>query len=150
MSYAHALRTAGAEVVDFKEIGSYQGTWGAVVDFQGQRSLVTGYYGSCSHCDAYQSQFDRYSSDEPYFDEETGKYYSDRWQEQEITKEAYEADQEEQKQRLIDFGMSYLRNPMTEEDVKKRIEYYDSNDNGEWSFDSEERELYDWAITLFK
>ena len=149
MGYAYALRTAGATIIEYKETGSYQGTWGAVVDFNGQRSLVTGYYGSCSHCDAYQSQFERYSNDEPVFDEETGKYYSNWYKEQEITKEAYDADQEDQKQALIDFGMSYLRHPMTKEDVEKRIEYYDTNDTGEWSFDSEERELYDWAIKLF-
>jgi hypothetical protein len=149
MGYAHALRTAGATIIEFKETGSYQGTWGAIVDFNGQRSLVTGYYGSCSYCDAYQSQFDRYSSDEPVFDEETGKYYSNRWQEQEITKEAYDADQEEQKQALIDFGMSYLRNPNTKEDILNKIKYYDELGDDEWSFDSEERELYDWAITFF-
>lgn len=149
MGYAHALRTAGAEVVDFKEIGSYQGTWGAVVDFQGQRSLVTGYYGSCSGCDAYQSQFG-YMDDDPTYDEATGKYYLNWYKEQEITKEQFDAIIEEGKQKLVEFGMSYLRHPMTKEDVIKRIEYYDTNDTGEWSFDSEERELYDWAITLFK
>lgn len=147
MGYAHALRTAGAEVVDFKEIGSYQGTWGAVVDFQGQRSLVTGYYGSCSVCDAYQAQFG-WSSDEPYYNHETDKYYINQWSDEEITKETHDAILEKEKQELIDFGMSYLRNPMSKEDVQKRIEYYDANDTGEWSFDSEERELYDWAINL--
>ena len=147
MGYAHALRTAGAEVVDFKEIGSYQGTWGAVVDFQGQRSLVTGYYGSCSVCDAYQANFG-WSSDEPYYDNESDKYYTDRWMEIEITKEKAEEISQKHRQELIDFAMSYLRNPMTKEDVKKRIKYYDTNDTGEWSFDSEERELYDWAVNL--
>jgi hypothetical protein len=149
MGYAHALRTAGAEVVDFKEIGSYQGTWGAVVDFQGQRSLVTGYYGSCSVCDAYQSQFG-WSDDDPYYDNESDKYYTDRWMSTEITKEEAEEISLKARQELIDFGMSYLRHPMTKDDVIKRIEYYDKNDDGDWSFDSEERELYDWAITLFK
>jgi hypothetical protein len=147
MGYAHALRTAGAEVVDFKEIGSYQGTWGAVVDFQGQRSLVTGYYGSCSVCDAYQAQFG-WSSDEPYYNNETDKYYRNQWSDEEITKEENDSIIQKSRQELIDFGMSYLRYPMTKEDVEKRIQYYDTNDTGEWSFDSEERELYDWAINL--
>jgi len=149
MGYAHALRTAGAEVIDFKETGCYQGTWGAIVDFNGQRSLVTGYYGSCSHCDAYQSQFDRYSSDESVFDEETGKYYANWWKEQEISQEEYDADQEQYRQDLIEFAMSYLRNPHTKEDILNKIKHYDSLGDEEWSFDTEERELYDWAIKFF-
>lgn len=147
MGYAHALRTAGAEVIDFKEIGSYQGTWGAIVNFQGQRSLVTGAYGSCSGCDAYQSQFG-WSDDDPYYDQETDKYYTDRWMSVEITKEKAEEISQKYRQDLIDFGMSYLRHPMTKDDVIQRIAYYDANDTGEWSFDHEERELYDWAVNL--
>jgi hypothetical protein len=149
MGYSYALRTAGADVVDFKTIGSYQGTWGAIVDFQGQRSLVTGYFGSCSVCDAYESQFG-HMEDDPVHDQDDDKYYADWTRQEEITKETYDVIIERGKKELADFGMSYLRHPMTKEDVIKRIEYYDTNDTGEWSFDSEERELYDWAITLFK
>jgi hypothetical protein len=148
MGYASALRAAGAEIVDFKQIGSYQGTWGAIVNFQGERSLVTGYFGSCSVCDAFESQFG-YMNEDPLHDESEGKYYLDWSRQEEISKENYDAIIERGRQELADFGMSYLRNPLTKDDVIKRIEYYDKNDTGEWSFDSEERELYDWAITLF-
>lgn len=149
MGYSSALRAAGADVIDFKQIGSYQGTWGAIVDFQGQRSLVTGYYGSCSGCDAFEAQFGYTYSECPVFVENTGKYYSDWSHEEEITKEAYDAINDKQEKELAEFGMSYLRYPMSKDDVVKRIQYYDDNDTGEWSFDSEERELYDWALSFF-
>lgn len=147
MGYSSALRAAGADVIDFKQIGSYQGTWGAICDFQGQRVLVTGYYGSCSGCDAFEAQFG-YMDDSPIQDED-GKYYTNWYKDEEITKETHDAIIEKSKQELADFGMSYLRYPMTKDDVVKRIEYYDKNDTGEWSFDSEERELYDWALSFF-
>ena len=148
MSYGYALRIAGADVIDFKQIGSYQGTWGAICHFQGERVLVTGYFGSCSACDAYESQFG-YMEDDPVQDEADGKYYLDWRREEEISKEQFDAIIEEGKKKLAEFGMSYLRHPLTKDDVIKRIAYYDANDNGEWSFDSEERELFDWAITFF-
>lgn len=55
--YSVALAAAGANVIEFKTSGDYQGTWGAIVDHNGQRSLVTGAYGSCDHCDKFQREF---------------------------------------------------------------------------------------------
>jgi len=55
--YSSALKAAGATVIDFKSSGDYQGTWGAVVDYNGQRSVVIGAYGSCDHCDHFQARF---------------------------------------------------------------------------------------------
>lgn len=56
MSYEEALGAAGATVIDFKEFGSYQGDWWALVRFNGQVGFVTGSYGSCSGCDAFQAE----------------------------------------------------------------------------------------------
>lgn len=55
--YSSALTAAGAVVINFKASGDYQGTWGAIVDHNGQRSVVIGAYGSCDHCDRFQSRF---------------------------------------------------------------------------------------------
>ena len=144
MGYTHALRTAGAEVLQYKQTGSYQGTWGAVCRYNGQTVLVTGYYGSCSVCDAYQSQFG-YLEDDPVQDETTGKWYSDWTREYEISQEQVDAINEEHRQKLVDFGMSYLRNPLTKDMVQSTIDRYNAKGDDDW-FDNEERELYDWAI----
>lgn len=55
--YQSALAAAGAKVLDFKEFGSYQGEWYAVVEYEGKKGLVCGSYGSCSGCDAFESEF---------------------------------------------------------------------------------------------
>lgn len=57
MSYQEALEAAGAEVHDFKEFGCYQGEWYAYVTYQGETGVVTGSYGSCSGCDAFDAEF---------------------------------------------------------------------------------------------
>ena len=55
MSYQQALEAAGATVSAFIEAGDYQGTWFARI---GPDQWVTGSYGSCSGCDAFQAEFD--------------------------------------------------------------------------------------------
>lgn len=57
MSYAEAMEAAGAKVLAFEEFGSYQGEWWAKVEFNGVTGFVGGSYGSCSGCDAFQSEF---------------------------------------------------------------------------------------------
>lgn len=57
-SYEGAMRAAGAEILAFKEFGSYQGDWWAKVKFEDKLGWVHGSYGSCSGCDALQSEFD--------------------------------------------------------------------------------------------
>lgn len=57
MSYKQALEAAGAQVVSFQEFGSYQGDWFAKVVYQGKTGWVSGYYGSCSGCDAFEAEF---------------------------------------------------------------------------------------------
>lgn len=63
MSYELAMEAAGAEVLAFQCFGSYQGDWWAKVSYQGQEFWIHGNYGSCSGCDAFQSEFD-YGDDE--------------------------------------------------------------------------------------
>ena len=58
MGYSEALEAAGAKIIAFQEFGSYQGDWFAFVEYQGKRGWVQGSYGSCSGCDAFQSEFD--------------------------------------------------------------------------------------------
>ena len=57
MSYEQALEAAGARVLAFQEFGDWQGSWLALVEYQGQRGWVQGSYGSCDYCDAFQSEF---------------------------------------------------------------------------------------------
>jgi hypothetical protein len=140
MSYQLTLEKAGAIVLGFLMTGSYQGTWGAVVEYNGEKSLVTGSYGSCSYCDAFQSEFG-YSLDEP--EERDGKYY--RGWDDEISKEEYDEYYVELDKKYAEFGSNYLRNTMT----KELIQTYISNLNKEDWFDSEEIELYTWALTFF-
>lgn len=58
MSYCDAMKMAGATVHEYKEFGSYQGDWLALVTYKGKTGFIHGYYGSCSGCDSFQSQFD--------------------------------------------------------------------------------------------
>ena len=83
MGYITALQEAGATVLAEGTFGSYQGNWYAKVEYQGETLLVGGYYGSCSHCDAFQAEFG-------YFDEES---------------ESYQV-------RLAEFGHGYLTDPL--------------------------------------
>ena len=55
--YAKALSVAGAHVLNYKEFGSYQGDWWAKVRYQGNVGWVTGCFGSCSGCDAFEAEF---------------------------------------------------------------------------------------------
>ena len=58
MSYQDSLVAAGARVIAFEHFGDWQGSWVALVEYQGQRGWVQGSFGSCDYCDAFQSQFD--------------------------------------------------------------------------------------------
>lgn len=57
MSYQAALEAAGATVHKFAEFGDYQGQWWAKVTHKGVTGWVSGSYGSCSGCDAFQAEF---------------------------------------------------------------------------------------------
>lgn len=57
MSYESALIAAGCEVIEFIEFGCYQGEWLALVRKDGEIGVCEGSYGSCSYCDAFESEF---------------------------------------------------------------------------------------------
>ena len=57
MSYRDSLEAAGARVIAFEHFGDWQGSWVALVEYQGQRGWVQGSFGSCDYCDAFQSEF---------------------------------------------------------------------------------------------
>lgn len=86
MSYSEALEAAGAKVLLFEEFGSYQGEWFALVTYNGEKGWVNGCYGSCSHCDSFESEFGWNDDERPDYQE-----------------------------RLADFGKVYLEGLMTQE-----------------------------------
>lgn len=59
--YVRALEAAGVKVLAFEEFGSYQGDWWARVE----GGFVTGSYGSCSGCDAFEAEFGWNSDEAP-------------------------------------------------------------------------------------
>jgi hypothetical protein len=69
--YELALKAAGAEVVCYKEFGSYQGDWLAKVNFEGETFWIRDYFGSCSVCDAFEGDVGYNWNDDPA---ETEKY----------------------------------------------------------------------------
>lgn len=95
MSYKEALEAAGAEVILFKGFGSYQGDWWAKVKYNGHEGWVTGSYGSCSGCDAFEAEFD-------WGDNEKDDYQS----------------------RLCDFGKGYLDDILTQDEAEEAASKY--------------------------
>lgn len=57
MGYSEALEAAGAEVIKFEQFGSYQGNWYALIKYKGKTGFVSGSYGSCGGCDAFEGEF---------------------------------------------------------------------------------------------
>lgn len=51
--YKEALEAAGHKILAFKSFGNYQGTWYAITS----DGIITGWFGSCSFCDAFESEF---------------------------------------------------------------------------------------------
>ncbi len=49
------MKAAGAEVICYKEFGSYQGDWLAKVSFEGETFWIRDCFGSCSVCDAFKA-----------------------------------------------------------------------------------------------
>jgi hypothetical protein len=123
MSYEFVLKFAGAKVIDYKEFGSYQGNWIAVIKKGKSYCFVIDYFGSCSGCDAFQSEFGgtvHFQNDVHHniFDE---KFYEDCEKCQEI------------KQNLIKFGKNYLLGAMNYERALKKV-----SENSSWDYEAQE------------
>lgn len=117
-SYSGALEAAGVTVHECKWFGSYQGTWVADVTLpDGRRGLISGYYGSCSGCDAFEAEFGYDSHEWNHTDGKT-------------VAEADCPECAEYKRRLAKFGEGYLSDFKTPEDAAR--ERYEQ----EWSWSS--------------
>lgn len=115
--YKKCLRLAGADVLDFKYFGSYQGDWYALVNYQNEKGWIHGAYGSCSGCDAFEMEFNDLDYDHfPY----------DSCEEKCLTCE-------ENKKRMTEFGKQYLSYILTQEEAEAK-----ASENLEWDHDAEE------------
>jgi len=143
MGYSKALEAAGCKVLDFQEFGSYQGDWLAFVEYNGERGIVEGSYGSCSGCDSFLAEFD--FCDDPT--ESNGKYYKSYRtynEEEKITKEEYENLLLEGKNKLADFGRGYLSGGLyNKAHYQSVLDKLDPEDY----FDGEKREICEWALS---
>lgn len=123
MSYKRAIEMAGAKILALEEFGSYQGDWWAKVEYDGKQGWVNGSYGSCSGCDAFESEF-AFSSHE--FNEEYHDIYDD-----EFSNECPEC--EKIKLRMIEFGKEYLDFIMSQDEAEKQ-----ASENLDWDMDAKE------------
>jgi hypothetical protein len=128
MSYEQALQLAGAEVLAFENFGSYQGDWWAKVKINDKEAWVSGSFGSCSGCDAFEAEFgygDKNCEDHRY-DEEGAKGCK-----------KCEAAKEKYVEQLTAFGAVYLDDLKTQEEAEK-----EASKNLEW--DSDAQGMLDW------
>lgn len=121
--YSGALQAAGAVVLEFRAFGSYQGDWYALVDYKGERGWIRGCYGSCSHCDAFESEFG-WSSDDGC-DEHPYSSHSDCAD--------CKAKADEYQTRLASFGRSYCDGLQSADTICAELD-----ERGEWDSESEE------------
>lgn len=130
MGYKNVMMLAGATVHDFENFGSYQGDWWAFVTYKGVTGFVNGSFGSCSGCDAFQSEFE---SVVHYHDKVA--VFGGLYESEEFKDDCDEC--KNTKQRLIEFGEKYLDGIMSKEEA---IEY--SSRNLSWDLDA--KEMVDW------
>lgn len=126
MEYKNALEFAGATVYAFESFGSYQGDWWAKVSYFGKTGWVHGSFGSCSVCDALQSEFDceSHNHGENYFDPTWG------------SKDEFDKDCEQCKdfsRRFSEFGKGYLGEILTQEEA-----IANASENLEWDMGAQE------------
>lgn len=124
-SYIGALRAAGAEVVQFEEFGSYQGNWYALVIYKGRTGWIKGSYGSCSYCDALDSEFDSQVNHE----HSNNDYYNPFYNGFDLSCEECK----KQSERYAAFGEKYLDYLMTQEEAEKK-----ASENLEWDMNAQE------------
>lgn len=150
MSYEMTLEKAGAEVLAFKEFGSYQGTWLALVKYKDQFGIIEGSYGSCSGCDSFQGEFN-YDSNQ--VTEHEGKYYRGyHWDGDIISKEEYNEEIQKLDNRYCKFGEQYLMDFQSEEMIQNRLNIMNKKlqEDPDSYFDEETKEYLEWALEQFK
>lgn len=152
MDYDYTLEKAGAEVLAYESFGDYQGTWLAFVNYNGQKGIVEGSYGSCSVCDSLQAEFG-YSDEEII--ERDGKYYegNNYWDsEAEITKERAEELNKSFNQKICEFGSGYLHDIQDLNIIETRLKVINDNlaKDEDAYFDREEKEYLEWAVKQFE
>jgi hypothetical protein len=118
MSYQKAMEAAGATVLDFESFGSYQGEWWARVRHEGSEFWVNGSYGSCSGCDAFESEFG-YGSHH---------YHGGRYVDEPETPDTCE-DCAALQRKLADFGRTYLDQRLTQAEAEAGAAKYASWDH---------------------
>jgi len=128
MGYRESLLKAGAQVLDYQEFGSYQGDWIAFVNFNGKKGFVQSYFGSCSGCDAFQSEFN-YNED---------KCEEHRWDDDVIECDECKAKKMSYEEKIKNFGLSFLENILNYQEV-----YASVSENLEW--DGNAKEMVDWV-----
>lgn len=74
MSYDTALIATGHALLDYQSFGDYQGTWYALMNINGTLSLISGSYGSCSGCDAFESEFSYDNDNTPEYKEHLKRF----------------------------------------------------------------------------
>lgn len=138
MGYSEAIEANGVKIAKFKEFGSYQGTWIAILE---DGRYVEGSYGSCSGCDAFKAEFDWVN--EP--SEQDGKFYKtgQTWDEDdEIPESEFEQAKINYQKRMSDFGSGYLKNNETKDEIIAR---YTKKCEEEYAWE-DDKEILDWLI----
>lgn len=135
MGYGKALEAAGARLLSMEHFGSYQGDWIAYVEGDGgARLFVTGSYGSCSGCDAFQAEI---SAVDGHFHGEDYVYHGSPGFDAAGCDSCAEYDQ-----KLVEFGAHYLRAAQTPEELVAKFERELAGD----CWDREEtQEQLDWV-----
>jgi hypothetical protein len=132
MSYERALEAAGAKVLEFRAFGDWSGTWWAKVILNGKESWISGSFGSCSGCDAFEAEFgfeDHYCEKHLFSDDDEAEV---------ANCEECNKMQALFKEKLAAFGKYYLDNcQFTQEEAEKTVK-----EDLEW--DMELQEMYDW------
>lgn len=95
--YTNAIELAGATVLAAVDDEDYQGTFWLRVEYQGDEFWITGSYGSCSGCDAYEATFDSQSACAEH-----------RWDPKVETCEGCRVAANERDTKLAEFGRGYL------------------------------------------
>lgn len=120
MSYHNALEAAGAQVLAYQSFGSYQGDWYALVVYNGMKGWVTGSYGSCSGCDAFECEFSSHYDrcDDHWINDPNCTICQEKRVEYQV--------------RLSGFGKGYLDNILTQEEIEQ-----DAARNLAWDIDAQ-------------